>query len=222
VNEATPLNLERLIKLLKLSASPNDSEALAAVRKANDVLARSFGDWDSLLRGKVTIIEDPFNSIKAPPRRDTPREAPSPPQRPAPPQPKPAPPPPPKPQPKPHANTTGDGFDWYDAFGGDAANPNMGTSRPQRRQAAAQRTAQVVPQAKPKFNPQLPSFTKSKTGDWCVRSATGLKPGQFVDITTRNGGIKRVEIIGPYTVNDFGDWLYTFRDAPARPLDDLA
>lgn len=36
---------ERLIKLLQLSQSPNDCEALAAIRKANAILAKENMDW---------------------------------------------------------------------------------------------------------------------------------------------------------------------------------
>lgn len=88
------LNLEKLIKLMKMTTSTQDGEALTAIRMANGWLLRNGHDWETVLRGKITIIEDPFNAVNAPdPRRtdDDPyarrRRA--------------APPPPPQPQAKP-------------------------------------------------------------------------------------------------------------------------
>lgn len=60
-------NLGMLIKLLKMTTSPHDGEALTAVRKANEALVKFGGDWESLLRGKVTVIGDPFAGMEAPP-----------------------------------------------------------------------------------------------------------------------------------------------------------
>lgn len=62
----TSLNLELLIKLLKLTTSSNDGEALLASRKANEVLGKFGGDWEALLRGKVTVIADPFAAAATP------------------------------------------------------------------------------------------------------------------------------------------------------------
>jgi hypothetical protein len=59
-------NLGKLIKLLKMTTSSNDAEALAFLRKANLELAKFGGDWESLLRGKVTVIGDPFEGVSAP------------------------------------------------------------------------------------------------------------------------------------------------------------
>lgn len=64
--ESAKLNLDLLIKLLKMTTSSHDGEALVACRKANEILKKFGGDWDALLRGKVTIIEDPFVNVKAP------------------------------------------------------------------------------------------------------------------------------------------------------------
>jgi hypothetical protein len=81
-------NLVLLIKLMKLTASSNDSEALLAVRKANEQLVKFGGDWERLLKGKVTIIGDPFESVAAPTQRghtpppSAPPRTPPPPQRP--------------------------------------------------------------------------------------------------------------------------------------------
>lgn len=61
-------NLSLLIKLLKMTTSSNDAEALLAIRNANKQLAKFGGDWESLLRRHVTIIgADPFTNIDAPP-----------------------------------------------------------------------------------------------------------------------------------------------------------
>lgn len=83
------LNLELLIKLLKLTTSSNDSEALLSARKANEVLAKFGGDWEALLRGKVTVIADPFSASPTPdyvPRHTAPPPPPRPPAPPPPPQ----------------------------------------------------------------------------------------------------------------------------------------
>lgn len=86
-------NLGLLIKLLKLTTSTSDMEALAAMRKANEQLTKFGGDWERLLRGKVTVIGDPFAGV-APPREseiNRGRRAPSVPQPPQPPRPPPYP-----------------------------------------------------------------------------------------------------------------------------------
>lgn len=62
-------NLSLLIKLLKLTTSQSDAEALSAIRKANEQLSKFGGDWESLLRRHITIIgADPFASIPTPPQ----------------------------------------------------------------------------------------------------------------------------------------------------------
>lgn len=86
------LNLTLLIKLLKMTTSSHDGEALTAMRKANEQLGKFGGDWEALIRGKVTIIADPFTSASPPPmptRSQYGSAAP------------PAPPPPPRPRPTP-------------------------------------------------------------------------------------------------------------------------
>lgn len=104
-------NLGILIKLMKMTTSEHDGEALVAVRKANEQLVKFGGDWEALLRGKVTVIGDPFVDMPKPPQREsrTPPPAPSrpkaaPPPYTAPPRPRPtpsyAPPPPPQAQPQ--------------------------------------------------------------------------------------------------------------------------
>jgi hypothetical protein len=64
---ASPLaELDRLIKLMLLTQSPNDNEALAALRKANSWLRNAGADWEMILRGKVTVVADPFAGLDAP------------------------------------------------------------------------------------------------------------------------------------------------------------
>jgi hypothetical protein len=60
------LKLETLIKVLMMTTSETDGEALAAIRRANSMLKTASVDWDGLLRGKVTVVADPFDSIAVP------------------------------------------------------------------------------------------------------------------------------------------------------------
>ena len=83
-------NLGLLIKLLKMTTSNTDAEALSAMRKANQQLAKFGGDWEALLRGKVTVIGDPFLDMPSPPKTEANMARPAPPPRPT---------PPPRPQP---------------------------------------------------------------------------------------------------------------------------
>jgi hypothetical protein len=113
-SSATPrsLNLEQLIKLLKLTTSSNDHEALSASRKANLQLEKFGGDWDTLLRGKVTVLADPFASFAGEPPIAKPvdisivKRPPAAPPRPAPY----PPPPPPPPSPPKFCNHCGKSF----------------------------------------------------------------------------------------------------------------
>lgn len=105
-------NLDLLIKLLKMTTSSNEGEVLVAIRKANEHLKHKLSsDWESLLRGKVTIIEDPFAKAPPPPQHHARPSAPPPPP-PASPKPPPQPNPgwraqqrPPQPPPNPFAGT---------------------------------------------------------------------------------------------------------------------
>lgn len=94
MNMTTPpdldgLPLELLIKIMKMTTASEDTIAVAAIRKANNHIAKLGTDWESLLRGKVRIIADPFANINIPqdamnPNRNQPFR-PSAPSRPAPP-----------------------------------------------------------------------------------------------------------------------------------------
>lgn len=90
-------NLDLLIKLLSTATHPTtpDNIALVAMRKAGDQLTKFKTDWAGLLKGRVTVVQDPFA------RTDAPQVKP----RPAPSATPPAPPPPPPPtQPRPSTN----------------------------------------------------------------------------------------------------------------------
>lgn len=52
-------DFEIFIKLMMLAQSPNDGEALNALRKANAKLASINRNWEELLRGKVTTSDFP-------------------------------------------------------------------------------------------------------------------------------------------------------------------
>lgn len=60
------LKLDTLIKVLLMTTSDNNSEALAAIRRANVMLRNASTDWEKLLRGKVTVVADPFADIAPP------------------------------------------------------------------------------------------------------------------------------------------------------------
>lgn len=89
--------LSMLIKLLKMTTSTHDHEALSAMRLANLQLLKLGTDWEDLLNAKVTLIADPFSAIpdievktptSAPPQGwapSTPRSPPQAPPKPAPP-----------------------------------------------------------------------------------------------------------------------------------------
>lgn len=60
-----PASLSRLIKLLKMTASSHDPEALSAVRMANRE-AEKFGGWEKILSDHITVIGDPFAELSTP------------------------------------------------------------------------------------------------------------------------------------------------------------
>jgi hypothetical protein len=67
----TPLPKEQLLlKLLKMTTSSNDGEALAAIRKANQLMASVRWDWDKLFEGKIKVVANPFANIPTPTARD--------------------------------------------------------------------------------------------------------------------------------------------------------
>lgn len=56
-------SLDLLIKMLKMTTVKEDTVAIVALRKAEAQMAKLGWDWDSLLRGKVKVIEDPFAAM---------------------------------------------------------------------------------------------------------------------------------------------------------------
>jgi hypothetical protein len=52
---------------MKMTLHENDNQALVALRSANRQVAKFGGDWESILRGKIKIIGDPFSGITMPP-----------------------------------------------------------------------------------------------------------------------------------------------------------
>lgn len=138
-----------LLKLLMMTSSSNDGEALTAVRKANDLLSAAGWSWEKLLAAKITIVGDPFAGVSAPPssqgRTDSsasaPHRAPSapppPPQRASPPPRAKAPPPPQRPRAPSHLSTKTNLYPGYcyccgdhvDAAAGMVFNPSTYNSR---------------------------------------------------------------------------------------------
>src|SRR5258708_8942095 len=92
-----------LLKLLGMTTSASDNEALMAIRRANEFLARAGWTWEMLIREKIKIIENPFNGINDPTRRPKNDHHPITPPKPKPPKP---PTPPRQPQNTSTANTT--------------------------------------------------------------------------------------------------------------------
>lgn len=88
---------DKLLKLLRMTTSPNDGEALTAIRIATKLLDEAGWTWDKLIAGKITVVADPFANLGMPP-------APAPVQRSAPP-------PPPTPRAKPIVTTWPIGID---------------------------------------------------------------------------------------------------------------
>lgn len=100
-DETIPKN-ELLIKLMGMTGSSSDAEALVAIRKANELLKAAGWDWDRVLRGKIKVVESPFLGKDNPFARRAPAVDPvaAAPVRPRAPQWRPTPPPPPPPPPK--------------------------------------------------------------------------------------------------------------------------
>lgn len=63
-------NLKLLIKMLGMTRSASDAEALVAIRRANEHLDKFKATWEDLLTSKVTIniAADPFSGLRQPPQ----------------------------------------------------------------------------------------------------------------------------------------------------------
>lgn len=55
-----------LLKLLKMTTVQEDTVALVAIRKANELLASAGWDWDKLISGKIKVVENPFKNMPNP------------------------------------------------------------------------------------------------------------------------------------------------------------
>lgn len=63
----SPLPKEQLLlKILKMTTSDNDGQALVAIRKANALLDAAGWTWDKLIEGKIKIVESPFKNMPTP------------------------------------------------------------------------------------------------------------------------------------------------------------
>lgn len=122
-------HLPRLIKLMKMTTSSNDGEALTAVRLANALLTKINADWEKLLLGKVQVVEDPFSRIATPDSSPRSRGTPTAPNRPEP-------------------ATAADPVDW----GATATSARTSAPRPPR-QAQPSSTWQQSPPPPPPPNP---------------------------------------------------------------------
>jgi hypothetical protein len=61
------LNIQMLIKLLRMTESSHDGEVLNAARMANALLNKHNVNWDEALRGQVPMVDaDPFATIPDP------------------------------------------------------------------------------------------------------------------------------------------------------------
>jgi hypothetical protein len=58
-----------LLKLLKMTTSPNDGEALTAIRKVNTMLTDNGWDWDKFVAGKIKVVDNPFKNLGTPERK---------------------------------------------------------------------------------------------------------------------------------------------------------
>src|SRR5262245_56038181 len=65
--------LELFIKLLGMTTSDNDNQALLATRKVNEYLKNKLNsDWESFVRGKIKVEADPFLGAPMPTFRTPP------------------------------------------------------------------------------------------------------------------------------------------------------
>lgn len=72
MTEETLPREELLRKMLNMTTSSNDGQALVAIRKANALLEGAGWSWDKLLAGKIRIVENPFKNIPNPKRTESP------------------------------------------------------------------------------------------------------------------------------------------------------
>lgn len=63
--EALPKE-QLLLKMLKMTTSDNDGQALVAIRKANQLLDAAGWSWDKLIAGKIKVVANPFSNLATP------------------------------------------------------------------------------------------------------------------------------------------------------------
>jgi len=112
-------NLDLLVKLLSLTTSNNDGEALSAMRMANRQLEKFKLTWPEFVKARITVAADPFAiPVPRPAQHEAPRTAAPPPVTPSmhraytsaptpPPPPRPAAPPPAPPPPSEYTYAAG-------------------------------------------------------------------------------------------------------------------
>lgn len=61
-----PPDLDTIIKLMGMTGSIHDAEALSALRMATARLKKWGWTWDAILRGKIKIMPNPFANIPNP------------------------------------------------------------------------------------------------------------------------------------------------------------
>jgi len=176
-------SLSLLIKLINMSTSDNDGEALVALRKANKIV-KEFGGWEPILRGKVTVIGDPFADLTAPPKRETA--------------------PPPAPRRPAAAPTTPQAKPFH--------KPRTQWSPPP--QPAPQAAPKPAPKPQPTAMPGLSftkdgnGYWNVKID---VNKARSYTSGDVVIVHSRKGD-KKVKLMAYNETNQYGDMLYRFVD----------
>lgn len=81
-DKGDPPNLDKIIKLMGMTGSAHDAEAISALRMASKLMRDWGWTWDSVLRGKIKIMPDPFANLPMPtaaPQRQSAAPAPPPP-----------------------------------------------------------------------------------------------------------------------------------------------
>lgn len=84
-DKGDPPNLDKIIKLMGMTGSAHDAEAISALRMASKLMRDWGWTWDSVLRGKIKIMPDPFANLPmpttAPPRQSAAPPPPPPPKQ---------------------------------------------------------------------------------------------------------------------------------------------
>lgn len=62
---------ELLLKLLNMTTAAEDTVAVIAIRKANELLRANGWDWEKLLAGKIKVVADPWGPKVEKPKPDT-------------------------------------------------------------------------------------------------------------------------------------------------------